>query len=857
MAGFIDNSTASHQIRDSWEDWEDEDEGMYTPIDDNVQLVPNVPEPSSVSQIQPIPKQNNRRSFRSSVHRLDRLKSRRRQKFQNEQAGIKIITDIESLRKAQNQKQAEKKPQPFVDAAALRAIASSSAQSNAGATSNNADLSPDNGRIQIGIVMSPGSMNGREISPHTAVVGTPVEFPQTTAPALPQYPTYLPYHPSQQPAKSWLPPSQQKSVWSPDTPDTVTPFDQTPSAFSNQPNLTPTNSDNWWEEQNKFEKNPQVQQQSVPRHFASTQAYVAQVPSFQPTAGSARQSPRVFPSPGLGSATMASSDRPLITVSTTDNIARAPCSSETIKAPPPYSPSKPQTNAVRYQAVFPPDHPMAPQRPPSPGQISPAFSVNMGTRGGAGMADIPLTPAAYGPSAGHGEFYHAPPDPISMKRAAEKARLRHEKEERAAHRLGSCWRGRGCIPSKGCFGRKGREGRQRRRVWLLVILIILIVVTGAIVTGVLLSRRKPVHVEKQSIWVNVTGFPPMPTGVLTVVGPDNDVAINTCTEPSTMWSCSLPKEEQSEVLPFTGYQPTVTLNIQYDNGTDELWKTEWENSTVLRRDEYSSDGTSFSPQPAPPSIAEMAFLGKYTDNVQSSDKAGEPTPFYISMLDMKDNATIPGASENAGTIVVKPRNITLPLPATRNDGSAANARLLPRLWQQPVRLFDRGLATEHYGFYSYFRRTIYVQSINSSVISPADANGGALISEADYLVTWAQTRVKVALWTNMGNTTALLSANSVNKTAGGLQRPGSMPYPASVQLDTHGGNPEEKIVWAWGVSNSEIDTSETYFIANDIGKGGVVVNPRGSGNASMGGFDGGVGGCKCEWQNFLAKSFGS
>jgi hypothetical protein len=73
-----------------------------------------------------------------------------------------------------------------------------------------------------------------------------------------------------------------------------------------------------------------------------------------------------------------------------------------------------------------------------------------------------------------------------------------------------------------------------------------------------------------------------------------------------------------------------------------------------------------------------------------------------------------------------------------------------------------------------------------------------------------------------------------------------------MKLDTHGGDPQKKFVWAWPINErQQIDTGSTKFLANDLSKGGTVVNLRSSKNPSFGGFDGGSGGCRCEWLNFV------
>jgi len=79
-----------------------------------------------------------------------------------------------------------------------------------------------------------------------------------------------------------------------------------------------------------------------------------------------------------------------------------------------------------------------------------------------------------------------------------------------------------------------------------------------------------------------------------------------------------------------------------------------------------------------------------------------------------------------------------------------------------------------------------------------------------------------------------------------------MPYPVTVTIDTHGGDPKKKLVWYWPMDKRlKLDTSKPALLANNMGVGGTWINPRGTGDASVGGFDGGTGGCKCEWVNWV------
>jgi hypothetical protein len=186
--------------------------------------------------------------------------------------------------------------------------------------------------------------------------------------------------------------------------------------------------------------------------------------------------------------------------------------------------------------------------------------------------------------------------------------------------------------------------------------------------------------------------------------------------------------------------------------------------------------------------------------------------------------------------------------------------MLPNSIQQPVRLFDRGLPTEHYGFYTYFRRTIFLKSVNiqnnTNNNIPLDEDGGCRKTEASHLVTWGETRLLVQIWTRAlsSNTSSLLKPDG-NKTVGGtseLIRPGTMPYPVTITLDTHGGDPNKKLVWDRPIDDRlQVATTEAQALVNNMAVGGTWINRRATGDAKFGGFDGGSGGCKCEWVNWV------
>lgn len=573
--------------------------------------------------------------------------------------------------------------------------------------------------------------------------------------------------------------------------------------------------------------------------------------------------------------------------------------------PPPYSPSPAR---VKYKAILPPGHPLGIQYPISPGPVSPGMQQAMSSGGAVPMSEIPLTPSTRRPinlNSGYpelparrvevpvvGEHYGPPPTKASKK--AEAKRRRHEKEDALAHRAGGFWRGRGCVSSRGCYGRSGAEGRKRRRWYLFLIIFFLALVILIIVLATTLHRKSNT-VTQPSQWLNLTGFPPIFLGVSTVVAPINIEANTGCVFPATQWSCDLPKELQSSVAPNQPSQPNFFLYVQWDNSsaTNATFANVTGNKNLITRAGNpvsagqfmkhlllkARDIVTFSPNPAPPTFAEEFFLGNTTDGIVSSNKAGEPTPFYISFL----------SNVNASTSSLKKRrpdaqlardfsdvlnerdtdpfpNLTsiIPSPSLNSDGTAAPANLLPSPLpvQQPIRLYDRGLPTEHYGFYNYFDRSIFLKSLtllnetnldNGEV--PDDENGGALESAANFRCTWTETRFLVQMWTRLGSSAQLNNATS-SSSASKLVQPGSFPYPTTITTDRHGGSPANKMVYCYGLNDREgIVAGSGQLSIENRAFGGQAINPApgvfsNSSVNNLGGFDGGTGGCACAWSNF-------
>ncbi|KAI9854190.1 MAG: hypothetical protein M1824_000569 [Vezdaea acicularis] len=480
----------------------------------------------------------------------------------------------------------------------------------------------------------------------------------------------------------------------------------------------------------------------------------------------------------------------------------------------------------------------------SPGPLSAGLRRAIGANRGGQMTQVPLTPAAAekGPKS---EFEHPSQQwpPVALPERPARRRL--------------------------CFG-KTKEDKKKKKVWFWwlgggIALLILIVVLAMTV------HKKSSNPVISSQWMNNTGYPPMPTGVATIVQPSAVAENSGCIAPSTMWSCALPKELQSGILPNRPDEPNFTIEILYRNGTLPSSKRAAKrslrsfSSRILHPRDAATDA-NFTPDPSPPSVEEMAFLGNTTDGVVAPNKAGEPTPFYASFLSNPNTPSSPLLHKRDQSF---PDALSaIPPPATNPDGTAHAATLLPLPLSQPLRLYDRGLQTEHYAFYTYFDRAIFLSADifndSSAAPSPADATGGALEKAARVRCTWSQTRFLVQIWTQPKPGKSLLGNHSVQSPSAtpstSQKQPGSFPYPLTLTLDRHGGSLTQKFLYCYGLdSNQQPLPSQKQFMQEQVGAGGQLVGggsgPLG-GNVSLeqggwGGIDGGSGGCSCRWQNWI------
>ncbi|KAK0899171.1 hypothetical protein LTR91_018099 [Friedmanniomyces endolithicus] len=403
----------------------------------------------------------------------------------------------------------------------------------------------------------------------------------------------------------------------------------------------------------------------------------------------------------------------------------------------------------------------------------------------------------------------------------------------------------------------------RRMLWPLAFTAGLMLV-ALVVLLIMLIPQTHHDMAVEAEWLNLTGFPPLPTGVATVTQPRAVKEVSGCARLGGLWSCA---------MPLKALQPAVDLTSVTAHA-----------SGVRRRDEWAA--SLFAASPAVPSLADQQFLGQYTDNV-SLPYEGEQTPFYISLLDpvtLTGHGSVkrkrqssgpypyPGTSNiNTTTNATTTAATSITRPALQSDGKPASPLLYPYASSQPLRLFDRGQVTEHYGFYTYFDHSLLVSTFTLNTSSAGNttvATTSAPLANASAVCTFAQTRLLVQLWTRRPTVSNLagnaMSPPAVNSTANDMAGSGSFPYHVTVTLDRHGGQAREKGVYCYGLDgDGKVVESVRTWVDEERGFGGGIVNAAivpGSGNGTAlgkrdseghgyGGVDGGEGGCSCQWRS--------
>jgi hypothetical protein len=497
---------------------------------------------------------------------------------------------------------------------------------------------------------------------------------------------------------------------------------------------------------------------------------------------------------------------------------------------------------------------------------------------------------------------------VTERQRMESRQMEYTREETTTtktRKAGGLARVKALLTGKSCLGRKknseGNKGKDKRKLkkrwWLLICLLFLSIVIGAVLLAIFLTRKGD-NTPVESQWLNLTGYPPMPTGISTIAGPEAREQESGCINPSSMWSCALPKEQQAANEPYAANQPNFRVEIRFQNGS-------YDHSTAIASRSLHpqmlarSANQLFNPSPSPPSSADQTFLGRTTDG-NSEPYAGEETPFYITFLTtehlssqftkrQRNNSTSSSNDTDTQADPFPDVGSLIPSPATDSDGSAAAAVLYPHPSSQPVRLYNRDKDNEHYGFYTYFDKSIFLAShtplTGRKDNAANDTDGGSTREDARVRCTWSQTRFLVQIWTKGEKTGKSLfnraAANSTSdsdsdsdssetsaavSSATDFTRPGSFPYPVTITIDRHGGQTTRKMVYCYGMEeDTHVNGTEKKFQIEDRAVNGELINPApgifnltspDSGNeegGNEGGYDGGTGGCGCQWVNWVGS----
>ncbi|KAL8806618.1 MAG: hypothetical protein Q9182_001266 [Xanthomendoza sp. 2 TL-2023] len=587
---------------------------------------------------------------------------------------------------------------------------------------------------------------------------------------------------------------------------------------------------------------------------------------------------------------------------------------------------KPEKPAKRFVAVMPPDHPLVahaqPKSPPTPSStIHPRNKLTVTELPQAKALGLQTKPSPTSTTViNHYHHYprqrvhsdqvtlndmYPPPRPTWSPRGIKGYGEKEKRESKDTVK-----KNRSCPPKLTSYLNRGKPKTKKQKWLLLGITSALVAMIILILLLAMLLTRKGDRMEVQSQWLNLTGFPPIPTGISTIIQPDPVQASSGCIHPATLWSCAVPKEQQALIAPNAPDQPNFRIEIRFQNSS--IADGAASNDTALDRRSalYGRNAASagkfirsrllhlrdftnnlFTPSPSPPKREDQVFLGNTTDkNQQPFD--GAATPFFISFINPKRLSTSRMAKRASttsdidtnpnGTEAFPNLGAAIPRPSTNADGTASPGLLYPLASAQPLRLYDRDMATEHYGFYTYFDRSIFLKStalLNFTNETPSeipdDENGGAEETAAKVRCTWAQTRFLVQIWTRKGNAASLLQQsgqsnrdsspggnpqNLTGSSANNFSRPGSFPYPVSITLDRHGGDIKKKMIYCYGLDEQQrVISDQKQIQLEDRAFGGSLVNPaqgpfgevKVSGDdGGPGGIDGGNGGCGCRWENF-------
>lgn len=342
-----------------------------------------------------------------------------------------------------------------------------------------------------------------------------------------------------------------------------------------------------------------------------------------------------------------------------------------------------------------------------------------------------------------------------------------------------------------------RRKLEKARHWCFIVVLVVAVLVVSIVGGVVGSRswRKPASSSSSTIAEQADGAddgPSLPLGTVVVRPFRGAERLSACVGRSYQWSCILPADTRV---------PTTTAS------NDDVRVPEFR-FEIKRREAGADADADADPEsewiPIPRSVPNTTDY-RSVASVDGVADAGEESEFYITLITKAASST---SSASAERELVREESHMLP-------SAVAN---------QPLRLFDRGLGTEHYGFHVYFEKTI--QFANSSKLTETRDVGGVAAADSRYRIQWNNTRFKVSIFTRQ----------STEKTVDTVGDP-ETALPVDVWEDRVGGDRQGRTVTAW-----ELDTEGA--------------PQRKVGIAEVRGIRTEERGCYCHWTNYRSSQGG-
>ena len=365
-----------------------------------------------------------------------------------------------------------------------------------------------------------------------------------------------------------------------------------------------------------------------------------------------------------------------------------------------------------------------------------------------------------------------------------------------------------------CFGRRvpkdktaGKSnGMTRSYVWA-ILAILLIIITPIIIIKVVMQKSPQPKTSdqgrQQAQMLELPGLPPIPTGISLVQPATAPKEQRTCVSPPELWSCDLPPPT-ADIIPEFRFEIRYRPADRQRDGPESIW----------------------APIPAPVPSPQDYEESSVKDSMSNTTSAGIATEFVISML-YSDNAPnqtelqSPNSTTESLEVAMRKRELIeshILKQRSISDPSQNPPNPLPSILRnQPLRLMDKGLPSEHYTAHMYFQKSIYLDSINISSHPPSHNNEVPGTSDsAKYACIWLFTRFKIQIFTRKSQDSVLVDreqnrfqidpefGSSMTNTKDPI-----MPYPVTISEDRLGGS-----------ENAVGRTIACYEILDNVNSGG-------------------------------------